>query len=192
MISRIFAKILARTRKRGFTLIETLVAVMLLVAAVAGVLGVAARSLRLAAVAREQLIAFYLAQEPVEFVRFIRDSNRLRTPPRPWLNYLPECISANGSVRCTIDALEERYPPLGPTINTCAVVPCPVIKVRTTSGLYGYKSGAQWKNSKFTRTTTITTPVGGNADEARVDVTVSWQVGLVQRSVVIREHLFNW
>ncbi len=179
---------------RGFTLIETLVAITVLVTAVAGVLKIAGDSLRLTAVAREQLVAFYLAQEPIEFIRNVRDSNRLQTPPDPWLTHLSECISTDGTTRCVIDATESKYPPLPNTIRTCPILPtpCEILDIQTSTKLYGYGNGALWVPTKFTRTTAIITPMGGNADEMRIDVTVSWQVGLVQRSVTIQEYLLNW
>src|SRR3989344_5315664 len=81
----------------GFTLIETLVAVTVLVAAIAGPLTIASRGLASANLARDQLIANFLAQEAIEFVRNTRDENVLRGSD--WLAGLGSC-SAQG---CEID-----------------------------------------------------------------------------------------
>src|SRR3989344_4014155 len=62
---------------KAFTLLETLVAVTLLTVAIAGPFAVAERSFVAAAGARDQLIASYLAQEGVEYVRAMRDSTYL-------------------------------------------------------------------------------------------------------------------
>ncbi|MEK7156326.1 MAG: prepilin-type N-terminal cleavage/methylation domain-containing protein, partial [Patescibacteria group bacterium] len=61
----------------GFTLVETLVAVMLLSVAVVAPMSLAARSLGSAYYARDQITAFYLAQEAIEALRSIRDSQIL-------------------------------------------------------------------------------------------------------------------
>jgi len=57
----------------GFTLIETLIAVTILTFAVSGPLYTAGRALVAAEIARDQLVASYLAQEGVESVRAMRD-----------------------------------------------------------------------------------------------------------------------
>src|SRR3990167_4310326 len=64
-------------RSAGFTLVETLVAVMLLSVAVVAPMSLAARSLGSAYYARDQITAFYLAQEAIEALRSIRDSQIL-------------------------------------------------------------------------------------------------------------------
>src|SRR3989338_10635926 len=66
-----------RLSSRGFTLVETLVAVMLLSVAVVAPMSLAAKSLGSAYYARDQITAFYLAQEAIEALRSIRDSQIL-------------------------------------------------------------------------------------------------------------------
>src|SRR3989344_8654185 len=67
----------------GFTLVETLVAIGVLMAAVAGTLTVASRGIALTGVSRDNIVAFYLAQEPIEFIRKYRDTTAIA------------CITAN-------------------------------------------------------------------------------------------------
>src|SRR3990167_9485995 len=84
--------------KRGFSLIETLVAVLLLATAITGPLTIASKSFLVATVAKDQVTAFYLAQDAVEYVRFARDSNKLSGSD--WLSGsvvdLDNCVSTNG------------------------------------------------------------------------------------------------
>ena len=53
------------TMKKGFTLIETLVAVSLLTVAIVAPMTLTARSLSAAYYARDQITAFHLAQEAI-------------------------------------------------------------------------------------------------------------------------------
>ena len=50
---------------RGFTLIETLIAVLILTTAIAGPLTIASKGLTATLVAKDQISAFYLAQDAV-------------------------------------------------------------------------------------------------------------------------------
>jgi Tfp pilus assembly protein PilV len=185
----------------GFTLIETLVAVLLLTTALAGPLTIASRGLLASITARDQIIAFYLGQDAVEYVRFIRDTNRLGGIS--WLAGLDgtsnghtnsagvggQCTSADGTQSCLIDSVQD-------TVASCGAVLC------TTAIRYfadtdpqnnSFFSNTAGNTTTFTRTIAITTPVNSNADEASLTVTVSW-VGenQIARSIVVRENIFNW
>ena len=58
---------------RGFTLIETLVAVSLLAVVIVAPMSLTTQSLSSAYYARDQMTAFHLAQEAIESVRSVRD-----------------------------------------------------------------------------------------------------------------------
>ena len=175
--------------KKGFTLMETLLATTILMIVVSGVLGIASKSLYLTYAAREQITAFYLAQEPIEYIRFIRDSNRLNG--FPWLQSLAECQSATGSLKCVIETQVLLFPPLASTITTCAASCAPPLRYVAINGSYTYIVAGS-VGTKYVRTTSITTPIGGNPDEARIDVTVSWTTNGVVRSVALNEYIYNW
>lgn len=59
---------------KGFTLIETLFAVLIFSASLISLMTIAGRGIAAATTAREQTVAHYLAQEGIEVVRNIRDS----------------------------------------------------------------------------------------------------------------------
>ncbi|MCX6715954.1 MAG: prepilin-type N-terminal cleavage/methylation domain-containing protein, partial [Candidatus Taylorbacteria bacterium] len=61
--------------KRGFTIVETLVAITILMIAIAGPLVVASKSLFSSNLSKNQMVASYLAQESMEVVKNIRDNN---------------------------------------------------------------------------------------------------------------------
>ena len=176
--------------KKGFTLMETLLATTILMIVVSGVLGIASKSLYLTYAAREQITAFYLAQEPIEYIRFIRDSNRLNG--FPWLQSLAECQSATGNLKCVIDTQVLFFPPTASTIRSCPVAGCVErLRYETVTRSYTY-TVLGTVATKYIRTTSITTPIGGNPDEARIDVTVSWTTNGVVRSVALNEYIYNW
>jgi prepilin-type N-terminal cleavage/methylation domain-containing protein len=64
---------------KGFTLIETMVAITILTVAVAGTFSVANSSINASSIARDQLTASYFAQEGIEMVRQARDNTYLAT-----------------------------------------------------------------------------------------------------------------
>ena len=64
-------------KKRGLTLVETLVAISILTIAVVGPLGIIAQALHTSYYIRDQMTAYYLAQEAIEYVRNIRDDQSI-------------------------------------------------------------------------------------------------------------------
>lgn len=64
--------------QRGFTILETLVAISILVLALTAPLAIVAQALRSSYYARDQVTAYYLAQEAIEFLRNKRDNAGLQ------------------------------------------------------------------------------------------------------------------
>ena len=62
------------TKQRGFTLIETLIAISILMMAIAGPLTVSNKAYNVAINAKKQAIATSLAQETVEYINYIKDN----------------------------------------------------------------------------------------------------------------------
>ncbi len=170
-------------RLRGFTLIETLVAVLLLVSAVAGPLTIASKGLTAAITARDQMIAFYLAQDGVEYVRYVRDSNKLGGSS--WLNGLTACT---GAIGCTID-------PSTGAVAACTGACGPIKKRDDGAGhkYFTYSSSDPQTPQNFVRTIKLSTPPTGETTEAVLTVTVSWrQQSGITRSISVRENILDW
>jgi len=86
----------------GFTIVETLVAIAILLISLATPLSMAEKGLAGAEASRHEITAFYLAQEAIEYLRNIRDSNAIakRKNGPTWLQGLNKCLQGEG---CGID-----------------------------------------------------------------------------------------
>mgnify|MGYP001570516022 CR=1 FL=1 len=163
---------------RGFTLVETLVAISVLLLSVTGPLTIASRSLISAIFARDQITAFYLAQEATELIRNHRDNNSLAGESN-WIIGLDSCFNPDG---CTVDPLTGNF-------SVCPIAGCPVLNRHTTSGFYAYTTGANWENTRFTRTIRATTV---NSSEFSISATISWNSGPLKKSLTIQENFLDW
>lgn len=166
---------------KGFTLIETLVAVLLLASAIAGPLTIASKGLSAALIARDQMVAFYLAQDAVEYIHYVRDSNKLAGSS--WLTSLDPCTGASG---CTLD-------PSAGTITACSGA-CPLINkyVNGTSVYFSYTLGNPTPQ-QFRRTVTLAAPSTGETTEKVLTVAVSWRAQSgTTRTISVQENIFDW
>lgn len=168
----------------GFTLIETLVAISLLTISVVAPIALTVQSLRAAYYSRDQITAFYLAQEAIEAVRAIRDGQVLQIAQSP----NGSSINLFGAIPLDQDfTIDARKTNPTQAINACSGA-CPVLQ--TDGTLYGYESG--WSNTTFTRTVRAHF-VGTSQDELRITVTVSWRTNSYDaRTFSISEDMYRW
>lgn len=194
--------------KQGFTLVETLGAVLLLSIALVGPMAIAEKGLQTSLISKDQNTAFNLAQDAIEYVRFARDTNCLAAsasslvpcPTGNWLSggglantvNLSPCVTADGSNSCTIDSLGVTAP------TSCAAALCTTPLNYDTNNNYIVSpatTGLGISPTIFTRSVQIITPVctGAvcNSSEAVVRITVSW-MDPIQHTVTVQESLFDW
>ena len=176
--------------RQGFTLVETLVAVMLLSIAIVAPMLLTVRSLSSAYYAKDQFTAFYLAQEGIESVHQIRDNQILEIAGGATdVDLFGSITNYTNSEPFKIDATTND-------ITACPLAGCPPLE--SNGNLYGY-GDTGWTPTNFTRTITacyVQSPSGCNStrsDEMRVSVTVSWKTAsLASRSFTISEDLYRW
>jgi len=169
---------------RGFTLVETLVAISILAISITGPMIIAQKGIGSSVYARDEITSFYLAQEAVEYIRAIRDSNRTNGAAN-WLTSLSTCLS--GGI-CKVDGTQMVY---STGVTTCGAS-CPNLTFDSVNHFYGYGAGGNWKNTIFKRSITINETVPNV--EAIVSVTVTWTSTLFStaRSFTVKEHMFNF
>lgn len=190
-------------KRKGFTLIETLVAITVLLLSVAAPLSIAAKALFSAYYARDQITAYYLAEEAIEYIKNARDTKYLHdvfgsTGNIDWLQGLENCINnANG---CYVDAAYS--PSLQLAIQACpSDTGCPHIQFCSASNIWGYGSingsGCNgWVNSKFTRKIKVikqNNRVVG--DEALIKVTIEWPgqgLSAGKQTFTLTGAMMNW
>lgn len=170
------------TKHKGFTLVESLVAITILITVISAAFAAAQNGISLSTFSKNQIIAFYLASEGVEQIRNMRDENGLKA--QNWLQGL--AVSSGDPCyfgkTCTIDAVNN-------VISSCPgdFGSCPFLKEDTATGFYGYTSG--WPDTIFRREIQLKSI---NANEVSVTVRMSWAQGLLNRQFEIRENIFNW
>ena len=171
--------------KKGFTIIESLVSIAILVLVITGVASAIQSGISSYIFSKDQVIAFYLAQEGFEQVRNIRDENGLKN--QNWLtgiSAIPSdpCYFGNA---CTVDPINQD----GIFLDECSAGPgnCPILRQNTTTGFFGYDS--TWPATIFRREVVLTQI---NADEISIKVTVDWSKGIINRQFMARENILNW
>ncbi|OGG47941.1 hypothetical protein A2761_00975 [Candidatus Kaiserbacteria bacterium RIFCSPHIGHO2_01_FULL_51_33] len=170
-----------KSKNSGFTLVEMLVAIMVLSLAVAGPLTVVSKGISNTAYARDQITAVFLAQEGMEAVRNLRDSNGLAGAP--WLQQFDSCAAAD----CGINIIGS---PPAITVNTCSALGNCLLYYNDSIGLYNHQT-AGTEPARFSRSFRLV-PV--DEKEARLTVTVSWQTNAVlpSRTFTVTTELLNW
>ncbi|MES2216746.1 MAG: prepilin-type N-terminal cleavage/methylation domain-containing protein [Patescibacteria group bacterium] len=159
---------------RGFTIVETLVAVAILMISIAGPLVIASKGLRAALYSRDQMIASLLAQESMEIVKNIRSNNI--TSGSNWVQSLDTCLLNSP---CDANAVSST-----PIWIGCSTTGCPLYFSA------GYTPEFVGEETLFRRMFFLT-PMPGQPNEYTVNVVVSWTEGTVPNELHVTSQLTN-
>ncbi|MEK7082176.1 MAG: hypothetical protein AAB915_00660 [Patescibacteria group bacterium] len=202
--------VLAFRRNRetyGFTLLETVVALTVILAAVVGPVSLITRGLFNFSLSKNRVIAANLAQEGIEIVRLIRENNiacdeangpplwQWRRDPRggmmTQLRVGVDASDFDSPLECGDEAI--AFPHLSSSCSEhLRFEPNTALP---NGGMYGYGGS---RETIFSRCVDIASPpdapTGGipSADQMDVISTVRWDEHGNPRSVVLRERLTNW
>lgn len=179
---------------RGFSLYETLIAIFILTYTVATAMTLVQKSLSSATYSRDQVVAAYLAQDAIEYIRNLRDESIIETDlansNTDWMSHLSPCATGGS---CRIDTTPEA----GSTGNlqVCNGSSCQ-LNFNASLGEYGYHvTDSSWVASRFFRSFTITDVPNpsGPVVEKIITVTITWNAGpFNQQTYTASEHIFNW
>lgn len=175
----------SKKNKNGFTLIEVIVAIFILVLAVTGPMSAAQNSLKSSFLARDQVIAFYLAQDAIEYLKNYKDQNIIdgvgNIIEQPIMN------ACEGPEPCDVDTLGNGAPPSH--VNKCNSGSCSPLIFNTINKTYS--TNGSGVTSKFTRETYIKEIVPDQ--EYAVTVVIKWKPNFfTPREIVVQENLYNW
>lgn len=179
-----------KTLRKGFTLVEILIAISILSIAILATFTAVSNSLKSTNFSEDQTAAYYLADEALEYIRNRRDSNAIQhinnlgsAGSFPWLSGVAQIASDPcypGKV-CYVDIPNN-------TIGTCAsnAASCPVLQYNASSGLYQYTTGTA---TQFKRSLAFTAI---NSTEMSITVSVAWTTQGISKTYSQTLVLKNW
>jgi prepilin-type N-terminal cleavage/methylation domain-containing protein len=188
--------------QRGFTLIETMVAVSIVTLAVAGPLFTASRAVLAATNARDQLTASYLAQEGIEYIRSMRDNEFLKyylaggstISTTAWTNFISgsdaASITSCRASTCKLDPGRIMGVGSGLSLETCSGDTCTPLYL--ANGIYTQQSNIQGSSVTVFKRTIQLVDVPGSTTDERVVSTVSWSFHGVPYTITVYDHLTPW
>lgn len=199
-----------QSKKSGFTLIETMIAVIILTAALTMLLSTNANSIFSARYAKNETTANYLLQEAADYIRNDRDTMAfLQNDPNTnlgWTTFLNKYGYNNGSLGTCFNTFnssagcyfEPADPATIPSTCTSAITfgssACPLYNYdtnATNNDFYTYKTNISTVQSIFKRQVLMSIN-SSNADELDVKITVEWLNGNLVRSRSLQISLLNW
>lgn len=169
----------------GFTIIEMIASVSILLFGILGVYAFFFPSLNITYNVANKLTAIYLAQEGLEVARNIRDNNFIKSVSDPnveWSDGLIDC-----DLGCQMDYKTGTFAETSAN-QLRNFNPSEFLMVGPDIGnLYGYDPGS---NTKFQRKITVTR--GSGMDVLKVFVLVTWDYRGETQSFETGEYLYNW
>jgi len=182
----------------GFTLVETLVAISILLVVIIGPMTIAQKGMQNAFYAGDQTTAVYLAQEGIEYIQRLRDNNALNEftdyqnsgsnnngNTQSWYISLDaDCKDADG---CDVNFESNSFNDCS-TANACKLE----IALTPTTRVYGYGTG--WPTSMYERRIRVGTFANGGYP---VTVTVSWTANIFgnvsnnARAVTLQSYIYD-
>ncbi|MCA9363679.1 type II secretion system protein [Candidatus Kaiserbacteria bacterium] len=175
---------------RGFTLVESLIAITILLIVIISPMTIAARGLQSSFFANDQITAVYLAQESIEAVQKLRDENIIdvanggggETSTWAWVDdpTIDSCWNITG---CDFNPETDDFEDCA---GGCVLQINP--DADTEEHRYGYEIG--WDNSQYSR---VVTMVDYEEDGVQLTATVSWNATLFggEREVVLQTWLYD-
>lgn len=156
--------------QKGFTLLETMIAIVVITVGAVSVMSLIHRATLGAQLASSRLVAAYLAQEGLEIVRNIRDSNWLEQRENPEIAWDQNLPSGNWEA----------------DFDDFTLTPFQNRNLKVNGGFYNYSAGG---DTKFKRKIAIAKP---DSNTLEVSVEISWSERGSSFTTSFYENLYNW
>lgn len=181
-----------KNKQAGFSLVETLVAITLLLVIIVGPMAISSQTAKSSTFASEQVQAFFLAQEGLELAQKVRDDLRLDEFEGSVSDGWDEFVNGGDYSDCFGNGcgLEWKDSPAGEVnVDDCSVDSCKLYrKTNTNSRSWFTYNPNNNENTPFTRTIYFITNTPQAPDSSRevyVRSVVTWRTGsLVEQQVV--------
>lgn len=163
---------------RGFTLLETLVGISILLVAVVAPMALLSRNISIGTYARNQVTATYLLQDAMEYVYQRARSNV--EGGFDWLNGFSVCKDVFGG-SCAVDTVTSTVTP--------DVSPNSLRLYKNPDGTYGHNpAGTPTKFYRRVEMNQISSP----DEEWAVTVKVEWDEAGVVKRLILTKNIDNW
>jgi prepilin-type N-terminal cleavage/methylation domain-containing protein len=182
--------------KRGFTLVESLVAISIFSLSILAMMIVLGKGIADTGYIKKKMIATYLAQEGIEYIRNFKDDYVLYSSDTSvgWNNFTARingCSTANG---CYTDDQSVSYsdstiPMTDLVLLACTDATCSTHPIYYNPANARYSSAAVGSNSGYTRKITLNYIDSNNA---RFTSTVYFTQGGLTSSISLTENVTNW
>lgn len=191
-----------KPQQSGFTLIETLIAVLILTISIGGLLSLAAGGFFSVRYSRNQIVANNLLQESLEYVRNSRDTAFIQG--LTWSQWQDTLQTDSSGVQTGVDS-DGCFGGNGCTVNPYTAVAqvkkctstCPYIFYYPDNSFYGYNvsypfvPATQPYQTTFIRTIKME-PSAITDDQLIVTGTISWLNGSTAKTLTQRMLISNW
>jgi len=185
----------------GFTLVETLVAISVFSLSIVGLMSVLANGISDMNYAKNKMVASYLAQEGIEYVRNVRDTYVLYgTDGSEWSDFLNELTPCKDSlvngchINYSFEKLDISFLATNDVFQQCFLSgtngdPC-FLYYHDSTGKYDHQALGSY--SGFRRVITYSIDAGKNGDEIIVNSSVTWSKASKTYTVQTSASLLKW
>jgi type II secretory pathway pseudopilin PulG len=184
-----------QTRRKGFTIVESLIAIAILMIVIVGPLTSAQKGLTAAMLAKDQMIATYLVQDAHEYLHNLRDINVNKhsngildddgVTPYPWDKYLDKCTDKDN--QCRVDTTNSIA---GNAIKKTQGTGISPLLYLSADGHYTHDAanGSDANRPTLFSRTFYTVESGS---QMAVYVTVTWNTGKFENSTTVVAYLYD-